>query len=207
MKIKLHAADRALERSRLPPKHVRDIITGRAFVDLGIGRTCRFLLFHSPPDEKAKIALVSLDEEYLVSVWNSNYVLPRGVSAVTPERETRAREVLEQCLRARFGGIVNPAWLSVSVEIRSGDELVAVRDGGAIETADARSRSLILGALKDRFLPIVTETDKTARKALHPVGYKIHLINPRTLLPVRSPVIVQHETAEKQILKAVSTTR
>lgn len=199
MKLRKHAIQRIIERSELPPKHVSDIVSHRAVVGLGFGRDCRFSLFYSPPDKGTKIALVSRDWQCLFSVWNSDFLLPHGITRITRELEEEACEVLKKFLHSRFGGSEVTAQLAVTIDIRIGREILSVRDGGDIRAEDARTQNSILTAIGPQLAPIATRMNENTDDDPNHVRYGIHLINPRTLLPAKRVLLVRHQTALRHV--------
>lgn len=96
VELTVHAHERILTRTRMRDREVLDIIDADAVVLLGDDGRCEFLLFYSPPDHCVKIALVSLKDRCLVSVWGGAYVLPDGVTPVNEALSLIARTRYEQ---------------------------------------------------------------------------------------------------------------
>lgn len=202
MKVRAHAVQRILERSKLPPRHVNDIVSHAAFVDLGLGRACRLALFYSPPDKGTKIAVISPDGASLLSLWNNNFVLPRGVTRVTPELEEEARAILHKFLQARFSQNGGLEQLAVTIDIRIEERVVSVRDGGDIRTEDARTQSSLLAAVAPVLAPIAIGVHEDVDDDPNRVRYGIHLINSRTFLRAKRFVTVRHSTVMRHVSKA-----
>lgn len=178
---------------------MNDIVSHAAVVELGLGRACRLSLFYSPPDKATKIAVISPDQSSLLSIWNNNFVLPRGVAPVTPEAEVAARDILQRFLRSRFGGSDSSPYLAVTIDVRIGDKVLSVRDGGDIRAEDARTQSSLLSAVAHVLAPIAIGVDKDTDDDLNHFKYGIHLINPCTFTIAKRFVTVRHSTVMRHV--------
>lgn len=199
MKLRQHAIQRIYERTKMLPRHVDEVLSCAAVVELGSGRACRLLLFYSPPDNGAKIAVVSNDRSSLFSVWHSHFVLPRDVAPVTPELEEEAREILQKFLNAKFSDTDDSPRLAVAIDIRLNGKVLSVRDVGDIRTEDARTQDSVLNAVAHFLAPIALGLDVNMDEDPNHIRYGIHLINHRTLVPAKHFMIVRHHTVMQRV--------
>lgn len=101
MRISTRGRKHIRDRVTMPPEDVASIISGGAVVSLGKNGASEFLLFHSPPDASAKIAVVSPDRKVLISVWDDNsedFVPPPSLQPVTPALKEEAKRLLREFL-------------------------------------------------------------------------------------------------------------
>ena len=89
MQISPHGHIRIRERTRLAPDEVLSILERELTIELGSSGPFDYLLFHSPPDGKAKIAVIRHGENgpVLESIWEASFGLPAAVRV--PTREER----------------------------------------------------------------------------------------------------------------------
>jgi hypothetical protein len=98
MWLTTHGKERILGRTKMLTKDVLSILSAGAAVSLGSIDKREYLLFWSPPDQSAKIAVVSARRKKLITILKRNHGLPIGLAKVTEERERKAREALTSFL-------------------------------------------------------------------------------------------------------------
>lgn len=96
MELTAHAIRRIYDRTKLFTKDALSIVTDGAVVNLGSHKGCGFLLFYSPPDNVCKIAVVSEDRRYLVSIWEKSFKLPAVLPKITPKLEREAKRLFQE---------------------------------------------------------------------------------------------------------------
>lgn len=97
MQYTQHGFERSTERTSLPPAHLQMLVQRRSVVPLGSDKGMEFLLFYSCPDRTTKIALVEKGPQKLVSVWNNDFSLPRGVRTPTAADSEEAIRLYFKC--------------------------------------------------------------------------------------------------------------
>jgi len=110
MQLTGHGLQHIQDRTALLAKDVLSIISGGAVVNLGSTQGYEYLLFYSPSDKACKIAVMSEGRTHLVSVWNADFALSRGIRRVTRQREAQARKKLRTFIfhRATGGALQAP---------------------------------------------------------------------------------------------------
>ena len=101
MELTQHGSERIQGRTRMVAKDVLSLISHGAVVELGGENNFEYLLFYSPFDECAKIAVVTKDRTHLVSIWEKYFYLPPGILKVNRKRERAAKEALKAFLLRR----------------------------------------------------------------------------------------------------------
>ena len=95
VELSIHAHERIQYRTRMLDRDVLALVSSSdAVISLGRDERYEYLLFFAPPDNAAKVAVVSSDGSVLVSVWLSSFALPDGITPVT---EDLVREVRKRC--------------------------------------------------------------------------------------------------------------
>jgi hypothetical protein len=83
MKLTVHGGERIESRTKMWGKDLLNLLSKKAYVDLGSNGKYRYLLFHSLVDHSAKIAVVNRECTHLVSIWNHDFHLPDSIAPLT----------------------------------------------------------------------------------------------------------------------------
>ena len=94
MHLTIHGVERLQERTQMTVKEVLELVK-ECSIPLGSSEESggKFLLFYSPPDRGCKIAVVSEEDNTLVSVWNARFRLPPGLKKVSTRLREQARKL------------------------------------------------------------------------------------------------------------------
>lgn len=186
MKLTTHGFERIYSRTRMHHDDVLSIVENQAAVDLGSAYGQRYFLFHSPPDRRTKIALVSGDLKVLISIWEDDYRCPDGIRKVTPELKM---EALIAFRRFRFSRIkapepekpvAKPSLLRATVVVYSGQNPIYECDGGEIPPEDVLTRDSLAAVLMPKLIPIVTLVELHKRRSDGRIQYCIRLSDANT---------------------------
>lgn len=204
MELTIHGSERILGRTKMLAKDVLSIISAEAVVELGRDRAgLGYLLFFSPPDQCAKIAVVSHDHMRLVSVWHSSFKVPHGVEEVTPDLARQARDIMKKYL---FNKAVTPQSFAanrfrIALQLLVGTEVIRQEDAGEVywqgRTGDLGAFLLRLG-LTARLKPIVSMFDAHRSRSSKEKSYAICLLDPVTL-QVRQRHLAKPETMRRYL--------
>jgi hypothetical protein len=197
MKITKHGAKRVYDRTAMTPEEVLFLISNEFAVRLESERSpkAHYYLFYSPPDEDTKIAVVSKDGATLITVWEKDYILSRGVQKVTPDLESKARALLEEA-----GERSGRQRLHSKIDVRIGPGVVYTHDCGEILFKGKRTTESVSVTLSPQLLPIATLVEENRDTSGDRITYLIRLFNPRTLCPARPFVMLKHTNLLEQML-------
>lgn len=206
MELTIHGLERIYGRTKMLPEDVLSIVSSGAAVPLGSDEEYAFHLFYSPPDRQVKIAVISKSGSHLVSVWKASYLLPAGVSRVTPRHEKAARSAMSDFLfkklreTARQG---TPTHLAARIEVRVGRKVEFVRDCGEIPISIASDYQTVVTGL----YPQLAEIARLIEEHKHlvngkQVGYTILFSRPGVPKPVLRSFTVSHAKFVSRLLQA-----
>ncbi|MEJ0054153.1 MAG: hypothetical protein WDN10_05555 [bacterium] len=91
MKLTRHARECIEGRTAMLPQDVLTLIESDAAVKLGSQGEYEYLLFYSPFDRQAKIAIVTKEQTHLISIWEKDYHLPDGIRPPTHGQVRKAK--------------------------------------------------------------------------------------------------------------------
>lgn len=192
MDMTAHGARRVLKRTLMDPNAVLAILEeGRAIV-LGKEKGTTFLLFYSPSDKTAKIALVgesvgvsSLGKN-LISVWETYFKLPPGI---TPPDKKLVEEAYLMWARQR-------ETLEAEVEVLyEGTAVFNLYLPLSLWRAQAEFSTVFELSERLRPLAAAVEEIRLAHRLKGPVGYRIWCID-----PVTREVLYRHDLAHHNLL-------
>jgi hypothetical protein len=188
MKFTMHGNERVLGRTKMLTEDVLSLICADAVVALGSLSGCEYLLFYSPPDRCAKIAVVSPGRELLISVWERNFTLPPGIVRVTKMLETKAycaaRAFLLQRILARQPK--KPArQCPMKIDVIERGKVAYVDDAGTISSDDIYSRETVLALTATRLKLIFRIVEENKVLDGWRVRYSVRILDPDTLKSCR----------------------
>lgn len=184
MELTIHGSERILGRTNMLVKDVLAVISNRAVVSLGSLGNYEYLLFYSPPDEKAKIAVTADKRTTLVSVWETHYILPKGLSRVSPQKIGSAKRLLQEFM-LRKAKLTGPQLhrLVVKIDVEVNHRFVYRHECGEVIWELGGS----LNSVAYTFLPevekVATIVEANRNKFAGKVRYAICLINSISLKP------------------------
>lgn len=91
LQLTKHAVIRTYERTALHPSDILALLGFDGGVCLGSYDNFRYWCFYSLFDRDCKIAVVTADGEKLISIWQGDFMLPRGVRNPTDTDRTEAK--------------------------------------------------------------------------------------------------------------------
>ena len=204
MIVTQHGYERIQGRTKMLTKDVFTIISKGAVVELGFAEECEFLLFYSPSDAAAKIAIVSEGRGHIISIWDVDFKLPAGVTRPGRGHHSRARLALAKMITEKVEGReVNEERFQVKVQVEVGTKVIYTHDAGMALLRDAESpRSAIhfFAPLLKEMAAIVDANRKRTRTRGR-IMYYICLLYPGTLVSA-AYYGIRHEKVKKY-LKAV----
>lgn len=148
MELSSHGTERILERTGMHIIEVLYILRLGAVVSLGSEGKSEFLLFYSPADNVSKIAVVSRDHSKLISIWNTDFLLPKTLSRITRQRETLAREKVAPLLATLRELIPRPLEIVAYVHIKNGKEILYQEAFGSLEWSRVSPKEKMLRQLQ-----------------------------------------------------------
>ncbi len=181
MELNWHGFKRVRGRTRMLTEDVVAIILAEAVVELGRDSRGEFLLFYSPRDKSTKIAVVSIGRGVLLSIWESSFQLPQGVSKVTAKLEKEARGklrnfLIERAKKKLIPGEVKeskPALYDLEISVCVGDIVVYRRDCGQVEKNKIKTLEEILAFLRPVTGQILSVVEDNLFSIGGPVTYDI----------------------------------
>ena len=198
MRITKHGRTRVYGRTMMTPEEVLFLISNEFTVRLRTDRDNagpQYHLFYSPPDADTRIAVVSGDGTTLITIWEKDYVLPRGVELVTPDLECDAEstllEKIEQTERRRLRG---------QIDVRVGPGSVYTHDCGEILFKGERTIESVSTVMLPRLSRIATLVEENRETSGERITYLIRLSDPHTLYPMKPLVMVKHSDLVEQML-------
>lgn len=102
MEMTIHGMRRVLGRTLMDPTAVLALLEEGRAITLGRHEGATFFLFYSPPDKKAKIALVGEPleafhtDKQLITIWEADFALPRGIKTPNQALLDEAYEIWAQ---------------------------------------------------------------------------------------------------------------
>lgn len=210
MDIGVHALERILGRTRMLPEDVENVIAAGAYVSLGAREGSEFVLFYSPWERRAKIAIISRVRKKLISVWETSFLgLPSGVSAVTPDFCRQAELELERYILTR----VKRSWRAeatavVLVRVEVSDSLHQKRKKilyaemlGALPLSMTMSEGSLVAGLKPQLQGLIERLDDYGnRRAQDRLRYTLRVISYETEIRVFAGI--RHSRLQKQLRAA-----
>ncbi len=198
MEITKHGKKRVYDRTDMLPDDVLSLISNEFAVRLAsAGTTSTYHLFYSPPDGDTKIAVVSGDGAVLITVWEKDYLLPRGVERVTPELEQKARtlfkETTQQHERRRLRG---------NIDVRIGPGTIYTHRCGEILFKGERTTASVSARLMPQMSLVAALVEEHRETSSNRITYLIRLYDPRTSYAIKPFVMLRHTDVMEQLLPA-----
>lgn len=94
MWISNHATERIFTRTTMLPDDVANLIRTGNVVSLGFANNSEYLLFFSPKEQAAKVAIVTLDRKKIITVLNQNFRLPSSIQKITKKEIKEVKRLL-----------------------------------------------------------------------------------------------------------------
>jgi hypothetical protein len=197
MHLTVHGEEHILDRTSMLAKDVLSIISGNATVELGTSEGYEYLLFYSPNDRDCKIAIVSLGKKDLVSVWEKDYFLPKGVLKVTHPLTKKARLLFSEFMFKRVKiEEVAPQMFMVQVDISSESKIEYRQSLGMISQDEIKTLEspLSILSLLPELRPIITIVEQNRLKVPGKLYYKIYVLEQGSGKIVKKSFKIKHET-------------
>jgi hypothetical protein len=122
MYVTEHALERLAERTKVPPVDFISQMNYGKLVWIGqnfhAGKKFQFFLFYSDPDKDFFISVVNEKKNRVLSVWKTNFALPRGVAIGSRKKKHRTlarKNYREWFLQHRLKPIEVPVEILIEV--------------------------------------------------------------------------------------------
>lgn len=156
MRSSVHALLRTEQRTNMYIQDIIVLLEYGAFVNLGITKKSTFLLFYSDFDSDYKIALASKDLQKLISIWDKDFFLPKGVIQPTYEHFSYAKKLYENFYASRSALDMQEIQqeVNVQVRVRIGNRVEYTHDAGVLSCEKVQNRSDALALMMPLFKQI-----------------------------------------------------
>lgn len=201
MELTVHANERILGRTKMLTQDVLSLIIGGAVVKLGSSHRYEYLLFYSPPDRRTKVAIVTRERTALISVWETDYPLPKNIGRVTHRLEKLAERRVREFLFWRIkenGFAQKPAEHLVRIRVIEGKRCVYEYDAGMFLSLRFASRKAVIEAASPALKRIHSIVEENKSLTDKKVTYDVCVIDPETQKVVRMCTV--RDTASLQVL-------
>lgn len=186
MKLTKHAQERIGHRTTLKSEDVLAMITAKACVLLGRNDKVSYLLFYSPFDMLCKIAVVTRDGAKIVSVWDSDFLLPTGIPRPGKRARRQARALYDAYAQERKAEslpdmepvprvIPDGPYFSAKIEVRVNRGTIYTHEIGTLTHAEGITRATCLEKIRPEIMRIAREVEGYKEKLEGPVRYHVIL--------------------------------
>jgi hypothetical protein len=167
MQITVHAAQRIQGRTKLQIKEVLSRLNSGMGVEIECPGSYKFLLFYSPRDCCTKLAVVSKNSQTLVSIWESDYLLPRGRKVTNSDR-------------AKAYSLAKPGMLNVTIQVCYKDEVVYTVSAGEVPIGVAYFLDTTIAHVAEQLRSLVATVDEQVKEIKKGTLYNFRFSNAET---------------------------
>lgn len=165
MEISTHGIERIQKRTKMSRKNILAMVAEGKVIDLEIPGSYVYLLFFSPPDVCTKIAIVSLDRKTLVTIFESDFNLPRG-RVVTNAQNAKARS------------LAVPGELQAEIRVYKGSEQIYIHPAGTIERGDCYFIDTTVKAIAAPLQEVIAVIEMQSHTTRNQVWYDFKFFDP-----------------------------
>lgn len=205
MDVTFHGTKRVFSRTKMRLEDVLSVVKNNAAVELGRAGNLIYFLFYSPPDNCTKIALVSEDKHLLVSVWENDYRLPKGVGIVNWKLKHEAKRLLRSFLISRSGINKindNSRVLHVFIDVYEGEKVVYTHKAIEIREGDTKSVKSTLAVTQFEIAKIAKIVQENINLSEGRVRYCFRISDPETHRTIKQPFLLDHKQIMERLAKA-----
>jgi hypothetical protein len=206
-----HARERINDRTSLKPRFVLELIKEGATVSLGKTEKYEYLVFYSPFDGYCKIAVVSVDAQTIVTVWEKYYHLPKPIKRPTKSMLRKARRLyaefafacvqLERQKPKQAPKVPPRLYYTVRADVTEAGTTIFSQEVGEVTYWQGQDKGLCYQRCKQIFMQLASLAEKHKNKAKGIVQYHICL-TPKVSTDTRKHYLIPHERIKRDIRKA-----
>ncbi len=196
MDVTIHALERIIERTRMTPKDVLEVIRAGAGMSLGVVDKREFFLFWSPFDKDHKIAVLDKDNKTLITVLETHFRLPTKMKKISLGMKLQARNEFRKFMKQRAirEEIACQQTFEVLIEVLEGHRRIFTHNVGLVSFPKAPSRNGTIRLLKESLTVIVDTLEQYAAESSHNLSIDLQLSDPeskvsKTLFEIRVPML------------------
>jgi len=165
--ITIHAAERIQGRTKLQLKDVLSGLNSGKAVEIACPGATQFMLFYSPPDKCTKLALVDKRTRNLISIWESDYKLPRGRRVTNSDR-------------AKAYSLAFPGDRNIEIQVCYKEKAVYAVPAGKIAVGDSHFLDTTIAHIATQLRLLVALVNEQVEEIQNRTTYDFRFSDPET---------------------------